>query len=96
MSKRSKKKESLGEVIPLWKVQDGDIRQQLRAELAARSAGERLFDGVLLSRLQGGASFVTALVEANAAYPTEALNPDADDLPDIEAHYRYLLGWGWR
>ena len=54
------------------------------------------FDGVLLSRLQGGASFATALVEANAAYPTEALNPDADDLPDIEAHYRYLLGWGWR
>ncbi len=96
MSKRSKKKESSVEAIPLWKVQDGDIRQQLRAELAARSAGERLFDEVLLSRLQQGASFATALAEANATHPTEALNPDSDDLPDIEAHYRYLLGWGWR
>ncbi len=96
MSKRSKKKSSSVAAIPLWKIEHGDMRQQLRAELAIRSAGERLFDEVLLSRLQQGASFATALAEANATYPTEALIPDSDNLPDIEAHYRCLLGWGWR
>lgn len=68
------------------------ISQPMREELAQRSAGEKLYDDYLLAQLRKGKKFKIALRKANAKFPSEALNPGAGEMRDVEAHYRFMLG----
>ena len=62
-----------------------------RGELASRTAGEVAYDDFLLALLKSGKDFQAAFIEANQAFPSEALSTGGEDLEDVEAHYRFLL-----
>ena len=86
-SMKPKKQDQIGQALDLHM----KLSAPLRRELAARSAAEMLFDDLIVAELRNGASFAAALQKANATYPSEALNPVADQLAELETRYRFMV-----
>ena len=55
-----------------------------------RTPDEEKYDHEVLRWMRKGKSVSQAIAKANEKYPSEALQINADNLADVEAHYDYL------
>jgi hypothetical protein len=65
--------------------------QQLRTQLAQRTATEKAYDDYLLAQLRRGKKFKIAFRKANAKFPAKALTPKRADLTAIQERYHFIL-----
>jgi hypothetical protein len=56
-----------------------------------RTPGEEKYDREVMRWIEKGKPIKKAIAKANEKYPAEALVPDDEMLPDIQARYNYLL-----
>jgi hypothetical protein len=89
--KKRKKKDKLPEDVSglasLYLNNSSDFGQMLQE----RSPGEVAFDNEVLRCLRRGLEIREALATGAAKYPDEGLQWTEETLPDITAHYEYLL-----
>jgi len=58
--------------------------------IGERTPEEEKYDREVIRWMRRGKSITKAIAKANEKYPTEALQVDNDNLPDVQAHYEYL------
>jgi hypothetical protein len=59
----------------------------IRADMAARTAGEMLYDEAVVGFMIAGRSVEEAILCANQLYPSEAFALTPASVDDLEAHY---------
>jgi len=58
--------------------------------IGERTPDEEKYDREVIRWLRRGKSIKKAIAKANEKYPTETLQINNDNLPDVQAHYEYL------
>jgi hypothetical protein len=59
--------------------------------IGERTPDEQRYDREVLRWLERGKTMRKAISKANEKYPKEALQLDESTLPDLQAHYEYML-----
>jgi len=59
--------------------------------IGMRTQEEEKYDNEVINYLKNDGDIRKAIQSANKIYPSEALNYDASNISDVEAHYNYLL-----